>query len=303
MSICTTKILLVEDNPGDRRLLQEAFAEIAELQPEFISCETLAQALQSLESNRPDVGLVDLGLPDARGLEAIRRIRAAAPELPLVVLTGLNDENSGVQALKEGAQDYLVKTSVDWRSLWRALCYAIERQRMQVELLNLSFNDELTGIYNRRGFLSLTQHQIRLANRTGKPFLVAFVDLDGMKQINDTFGHKEGNRALVQAANILRDSFRQSDVLARIGGDEFAIFVADASMDSAGTVTHRVQQKLDSCNADPSRRYHLSFSIGVVPGNDSQGCGIEEILARADALMYQQKHSKRSSRRPVSEHV
>jgi len=293
----------VEDNPGDRRLLQEAFAEIAELQPEFISCETLPQALQSLESNRPDVGLVDLGLPDARGLEAIRRIRAAAPELPLVVLTGLNDENSGVQALKEGAQDYLVKTSVDWRSLWRALCYAIERQRMQVELLNLSFNDELTGIYNRRGFLSVTQHQIRLANRTGKPFLVAFVDLDGMKQINDTFGHQEGNRALVQAANILRDSFRQSDVLARIGGDEFAIFVADASMDSAGTVTHRVQQKLDSCNADPSRRYHLSFSIGVVPGNDSQGCGIEEILARADALMYQQKRSKRSSRRPVSEHV
>jgi diguanylate cyclase (GGDEF)-like protein len=286
-------ILLVEDNPGDRRLLQEIFKEIPDLQPEFVPCETLAQTLEFLASSKPDVGLVDLGLPDAQGLEAVHRIHNAAPQMPLVVLTGLNDESLGVEALKEGAQDYLIKTNLDWRSLWRALRYAIERQRVQVELLNLSFNDDLTGIHNRRGFLSLVQHQIRQAYRSGKPFLVAFVDVDGLKHINDTFGHQEGNRALVETANILRDSFRQSDILARIGGDEFAVFVTDATLDNTDAVMQRVQQKLDTYNVDASRKYHLSFSLGVVPSDSDRGCNIEDILAQADAVMYQQKQQKR----------
>jgi diguanylate cyclase (GGDEF)-like protein len=96
--------------------------------------------------------------------------------------------------------------------------YAIERQRVKVEVFNLSLTDDLTGLHNRRGFLTLAQHQVKVAYRTGKPFLLAFLDLDGLKQINDTFGHQEGNRALVETANILRDSFRQCDILARIGG-------------------------------------------------------------------------------------
>jgi len=296
-----TKILLVEDNPGDLRLVQEAFRQIADLHSEIIHCETLTQALESLEGSKPDVALIDLGLPDAQGLEAVRRIYSVAPSVPIVVLTVLNDESLGMQALKEGAQDYLIKTHIDWRTIWRALCYAIERQRVQVELFNLSFNDDLTGLYNRRGFLTLTQHQVKLAYRTGKPFLVAFIDLDGMKQINDTFGHQEGNHALVETANILRDSFRQCDILARLGGDEFAVFVADATEDNANTVKYRVLQKLELCNTDPSRRYRLSFSVGIVAANSSQKCNIEEILVQADAAMYQQKQTKVLSRRPVTE--
>jgi two-component system cell cycle response regulator len=295
MSMPITKILLVEDNPGDKRVVQEAFREIAELQSEIVHCDTLKQALESLAGGRPDVVLIDLGLPDAQGLEAVRRIHDAAPEVPLVVLTVLNDESLGMQALKEGAQDYLIKTHIDWRTIWRALCYAIERQRVQVELFNLSFSDDLTGLYNRRGFLTLTHHQIKLSYRTGKSFLVAFIDLDGMKQINDTFGHQEGNHALVETANILRDSFRQCDILARIGGDEFAVFVADATQDNIDTVRQRVWQKLELCNADPSRRYNLSFSVGIVPANGSEGCDLEEILMRADAAMYEQKQGKRLS--------
>jgi two-component system, cell cycle response regulator len=295
MSMPITKILLVEDNPGDKRLVQEAFREIAELQSEIVHCDTLKQALESLAGGRPDVVLIDLGLPDAQGLEAVRRIHDAAPEVPLVVLTVLNDESLGMQALKEGAQDYLIKTHIDWRTIWRALCYAIERQRVQVELFNLSFSDDLTGLYNRRGFLTLTHHQIKLSHRTGKSFLVAFIDLDGMKQINDTFGHQEGNHALVETANILRDSFRQCDILARIGGDEFAVFVADATQDNIDTVRQRVRQKLELCNADPSRRYNLSFSVGIVPANGSEECDLEEILMRADAAMYEQKQGKRLS--------
>jgi diguanylate cyclase (GGDEF)-like protein len=294
--ISVTKILLVEDNAGDKRLVLEAFREIADIHSEIVHCQTLAQALAVLEGDRPDVALIDLGLPDAQGLEAVSRIHSVAPEVPLVVLTVLSDESLGVQALKEGAQDYLIKTHIDWRTIWRALCYAIERQRLQVEILNLSLSDDLTGLYNRRGFLTLTQHQIKVAYRTGKPFLVGFGDVDRMKEINDAFGHQEGNHALVDTANILRDSFRQSDILARIGGDEFAMFVTDATQNTVKTVTHRLQQKLDLCNTDPSRRYQLSFSVGIVAAGGADRCDIEELLRQADVAMYEKKQSKRPKR-------
>ena len=136
---------------------------------------------------------------------------------------------------------------------------------MQLGVLSLALIDDLTGFNNRRGFLALAEHHANLAYRTGKTFLVAFVDFDGLKRINDTFGHQEGNRALVDASIVLRDSFRQSDILARLGGDEFAILVADAAENDIEAVRHRIDRKLCSFNADPGRRYDLSFSVGLFP--------------------------------------
>ena len=288
-----TKLLLAEDNPGDARLLRDALAEITESGFKLTHCETLAQALESILSNKPDVVLTDLGLPDSQGLEAVCRLHRAAPEVPIVVLTAVHDEALAIQSLQEGAQDYLVKGQIDGGSLWRALRYAMERQRVQLELLNLSMIDDLTGLNNRRGFLRLSEHHVKLAYRIGKPFMIAFIDLDGLKQINDTYGHQEGNHALVDASNVLKDSFRQSDILARIGGDEFAALVADASEDSIEIVTDRIQDKLASVNAKPGRRYDLSCSVGIVAADITQPTGLEALLSQADALMYQQKRSKR----------
>src|SRR2546427_5202400 len=290
-----TKILIIEDNPGDVRLLQEALAEIPELLLEFVHCETLVQAFEYLAKSSPDVILLDLGLPDSQGLETVRRTHAAAPEVTLVVLTVLDDGDLAVRSLQEGAQDYLVKAQIDGSLLWHAIRYAMERQRVQLGLLNLAFMDDLTGLNNRRGFFVLAEHHMKFACRTGKPFLVAFVDLDGMKQINDTFGHQEGNRALVDASNVLRDSFRQSDIIARLGGDEFAILVADAAENDIQAVLQRIDRKLCSSNADPGRRYDLSFSIGIVPSLATQHSDVEHLLCQADALMYRQKHSKKDS--------
>ena len=298
MTQTTTKILLVEDNPGDARLLQEAFEEITKMRFQFILCKTLKEALECLAKGRPDVCLLDLGLPDAQGLEAVQSIHRESPDLPIVVLTVLNDEDLALRALHEGAQDYLFKGRVDGNMLWRSLRYAMERQRVQLALLNQSMLDDLTGLYNRRGFLTLAEHHVRLAYRTGKPFLVAFMDLDGLKQINDTFGHQEGNRALVEAAEVLRDSFRHSDILSRLGGDEFAALMLEANKSSIGTVIRRVGQKLDSCNAMLSRSYDLSLSIGIVPGDTTRLSNIEQLLSEADALMYQNKHSKKVTREP-----
>jgi len=298
MTPSTTKILLVEDNPGDARLLQEAFGEITKMRFQFILCNTLKQALESLANDRPDVCLLDLGLPDAQGLQAVQSIHGESLDLPIVVLTVLNDESLALEALQRGAQDYLVKGNIDGNTLWRSLRYAMERQRVQLELLNLSMLDDLTGLYNRRGFLTLAEHHVLLAYRTGKPFLVAFMDLDGLKQVNDTFGHQEGNRALVEAAEVLRDSFRHSDILARLGGDEFAALMLEANKDSIGSVVRRMEHKLDACNAMLSRTYDLSISVGIVPGDTNRLSNVEQLLSEADALMYKNKQSKKVSREP-----
>ena len=300
MPILATKILLVEDNPGDARFLLETLAEIAQARFELIHRETLAQALDYLAKSSPDILLVDLGLPDAQGLDAVVLLRGAVPHLPLVVLTVTDDESLATRALQAGAQDYLIKAHIDGHWLWRSLSYSLERQRLQLQLLNLSHTDDLTGFSNRRGFLALAEHQVKLAYRTGKSFLIGFVDLDGMKQINDTFGHQEGNRALVDTAGVLMDSFRQSDILARVGGDEFAVLIADAAENSTDTVLHRIHQKLSSFNAKPGRRYDLSFSIGIVPSDATQHPDLEQLLSQADAIMYRQKHSKKASRESLT---
>ena len=168
--------------------------------------------------------------------------------------------------------------------------------RSNAVLEHISLIDDLTGLYNRKGFFALAEHRMRLANRTGEPFSIAFVDLDGLKRINDTFGHLEGNRALVDAANVLRESFRESDILARLGGDEFAIFIAEAEESKIASIRSRIQQNLAGCNSTAGRHYRLAFSTGIVSTGGAKTSDLETLLAQADELMYQQKSNRQSSR-------
>jgi diguanylate cyclase (GGDEF)-like protein/PAS domain S-box-containing protein len=162
-------------------------------------------------------------------------------------------------------------------------------------LENLSLVDHLTGLHNRKGFLAHAEHRIKLALKNKEAFSVAFIDLDGLKQINDSFGHETGDRALVEVANILKDSVRQSDIVGRLGGDEFAVFVIEADAVQTGEILGRIQHNLDACNAAPDRVYRLSFSIGIASSTSASDLRIESLLGIADALMYQQKRKKRPS--------
>ena len=173
---------------------------------------------------------------------------------------------------------------------------AQELARSNTLLESLSLVDDLTGLYNRKGFFALAEHRVKLADRTGAPFSVAFVDLDGLKRINDTFGHQEGNRALVETANVLRGCFRESDILARLGGDEFAIFIADAEENQIDGIESRIQQGLATCNSAAGRRYRLSLSTGIAPAGGRKTSDLETLLAMADTLMYQQKSNRQFSR-------
>jgi diguanylate cyclase (GGDEF)-like protein len=286
-------ILLIEDNPGDARLFKEALREAYGAKFNLLHCSSLAGALDELPMTRSDVIVVDLGLPDAFGIDVVRRTRESAPATPVVVLTSRVDEALGLQALHEGAQDYLIKGQLDPQLLSRALRYAIERHRMQVALQSESLMDELTKLYNRRGFMALAGTHIKSAERTQTSFSVVFIDLDGMKHINDTLGHLEGDRALVEAASLLSRSTRQSDILARFGGDEFVLLITTTEKNAADSIRRRLQEQLDACNAQPGRRYRLSFSTGVVTAGADRSVTLEELMAEADALMYRQKQQKK----------
>jgi diguanylate cyclase (GGDEF)-like protein len=169
-------------------------------------------------------------------------------------------------------------------------------QRQADQLRALSLVDELTGLYNRRGFLTLATQQLKLCDRTMRPALVVFVDLDGMKRINDELGHDFGDQALVETANILRHCFRYSDVVSRLGGDEFVALAIDAAQEMADSIQCRLYERLEEVNLKPDRAFELQFSIGMAPYDPSSAEMVEEVLARADSLMYEQKRARKALR-------
>jgi diguanylate cyclase (GGDEF)-like protein len=294
MESAQIQVLLVEDNPGDARLVVEMLHEEAAAGFELTHVNTVRAAVDRLTEDAYlfDAVLLDLSLPDESGLETLRRVVGAAHHSVVVVMTGAGDDELGLLAMQAGAQDYLVKGQVDGRMLRRALRFAIERQDMRMELQSLSLKDDLTGLHNRRGFLTLAEQQMKLSRRNRTSSLLLFLDLDQLKHINDTFGHAEGNRAIAEAADVLRGCFRQSDILARLGGDEFAALAVNSSSDE-GSVRARLRDALDEVNAKPDRAYPLEFSAGVLqcgPGDDRS---VETLLERADALMYEEKRHKR----------
>jgi diguanylate cyclase (GGDEF)-like protein len=172
----------------------------------------------------------------------------------------------------------------------------LELQKAQIALEQLASADELTGLHNRRGFVALAAQSIKLARRSQKSFALVFVDLDGLKKINDTLGHGNGDLAITDAAYVLSDSFRHCDVLGRLGGDEFAVLMSDADQESARIVKKRLADKVDKLNAKGHRPYTLSLSIGMLICNSDEEAPLEALLGRVDALMYEEKKKKRANR-------
>ena len=160
------KILLVEGNPRDADLLKEILEETGDHQFQITHVERLSQAIKRLRADSFDTILLDLLLPDATGIETFLKLVAQVPEVPIIVLTGLNNEYLASSALQNGAQDYMIKGQINSGLLVRSIRYAIERHRVQMALRSLSLIDDLTGLYNRRGFLNLAEHQLKLACRT-----------------------------------------------------------------------------------------------------------------------------------------
>jgi diguanylate cyclase (GGDEF)-like protein/PAS domain S-box-containing protein len=166
----------------------------------------------------------------------------------------------------------------------------ITEKKKAEELRRLALLDELTGLNNRRGFVLLAGHQANVAKRDSKPMNLLFIDLDNLKSINDNFGHSEGDRAIADAAQVLKDTFRESDVVARVGGDEFCILMmSDGPVMDAQTPLSRLQTNVDLHNARRDRPYKLSFSVGQADYDPEAPSSIEDLMQAADEAMYVQK--------------
>jgi len=202
---------------------------------------------------------------------------------------------------KEGQIRWLMETvtSILWEGKRAVLgnCMDLsEQKRMEEEIRSLSITDPLTGLYNRRGFLTLAEQQLKISNRGEGGMLLFFADLDGLKWINDTLGHEEGDKALIDVAVMFKETFRTSDIIARVGGDEFAILTIDTKGISPEIITTRLQSQINRHNNEVGRRYKISVSMGTAYYDPENPCSLDELMSRADKLMYDQKKRKSQSR-------
>ncbi|MCK8602175.1 GGDEF domain-containing response regulator [Desulfoferrobacter suflitae] len=291
----SVKVLLVEDNPEDALLVEEMLVESPFVQFEIARVERLAEAFDVLQRRSFDVLLLDLNLPDSHGRDTARSVHIRVPNVPIVVLGEMNDEELGAKAVKDGAQDFLIKGEINSPKLVRSIRYAIERQALRTELITLSLIDELTGLHNRRSFMALATQHLHLARRMAAEFLILFADVDNMKEINDNFGHLAGDEALRRIADILRNTFRKSDIIARVGGDEFIILASGASYLHVADILKRLLIKFEEENARGELPCRLSVSLGIARYDPNQNQTLEDLIEQADRSLYQNKRSRKLS--------
>jgi diguanylate cyclase len=288
----SSAILLVEDNPGDARLVREMLNGGASRDFDVTHVERLAEARAELiqDDHETTCVLLDLSLPDARRLEALMQLRAAAPDVPIVILSGMQDELLAIKAVQEGAQDYLIKGRVDSDQLGRAISYAIERKQGELELAHQATHDQLTGLPNRVLFMDRLTHALAWSRRHPEStFAILFIDLDKFKLINDSLGHDTGDQVLIEVSRRLDDVLRSSDTAARFGGDEFIVLCEDIKDEAhAIGIAERIVNSLERPLSLDNDNTFITASVGVVVANDSN-TDPEILIREADAAMYRAK--------------
>jgi len=282
------RILLIEDNPDDvavaRRILRSSEQSFS-----IESVGTVGESLPLLDAGQVDLLLLDLGLPDSGGLEGFHRLRAQAPDVPVIILTGETDRDAAREAVRRGAQDYLIKGELEGNLLFHAVRYAVERHAHQKELAERSLRDPLTELYNRRGFRLLAEQSLRLAKRNGRESVLLLADVDDLKSINDTHGHLAGDEALCAVAGAFMASMRESDIVARFAGDEFVALAVEAHPPGIPSLVGRFRE----CLADRSRTCvaggRISVSVGMAPFDPKAAPTLEQLMDVADRDMYAEK--------------
>jgi two-component system, cell cycle response regulator len=284
------RVLLVEDDAADACLVTRWLDDSLPVPFSIIQAVRLRDARAEVERTVFDVLLLDMGLPDSQGLDTVRQALTFGAKMPIVVLTNNTDETIGLQALAAGAQDYVVKGPRTAERLPMQLRFAIERYRVLTGVRDQALLDPLTGLYNRRGFQESARRSLEQARRARTGAVLLFFDVDGFKAINDALGHQEGDSALIELAGVLRRTFRSSDLVARMSGDEFAVLCPGAVADNERVLVPRVATALQGGAA--RRRYRLTVSAGLACYDPAKPRSLEELLAEADSHMYVNKRRR-----------
>ena len=287
-------VLLIEDNAGDARLIREMLYEEENAPFDLRSVDRLSRGLEALSKQAASLVLLDLSLPDSHGLDTFSKVYAHAPKVPIIVLSGNDDETLALYAVKSGAQDYLVKGRIDRELLLRAMQYAIERKRYQEELERQANYDALTGLPNRH-LLNDRLKQAVISTRNQRSVAVVFIDLDHFKVINDSLGHDFGDEVLRQIGERLQSSVRDGDTVARLGGDEFILILNDQTRED---LIFRSMRRIIGRIGEPmmiaGHELNISCSAGIST-YPQDGTDANTLLKNADAAMYRAKSQGRST--------
>jgi diguanylate cyclase (GGDEF)-like protein len=279
------KILYVEDEIDHAILIGELIKEITNVHYEMTHVQQLDKAFLELDNERYDILLLDLSLPGEQGVDTITKVCERAPEIPVVVMTSIDDEAMAIKALQKGAEEYLVKGEMNSHALSRVLRYAITRHIGRAELQSLSLVDDLTSLYNRRGFLLFAQQQLSIAIRTKRGMILFFIHLEGLSEISEKFGNQYEDMAIIETANILKEAFRESDIIASHGRDEFTALAIESFNANNEIIITRLQDELKIRNKLANRLYKLSLRIGTAYYNTEELCTISELINRAKESM------------------
>ena len=319
-----TTILIVDTRPADRLPYTTLLSSLGH---RVLEASDGSEALELARTELPDLVITDIIMPNIDGFTLTRRLHAEPllASVPVIFQTVHYLEAevrklataSGIQhvlgkpaepqqilqavhqCLKQPAERAkLPQTGELQREHLQLLADKLYEKNLELEetnerLRNLSLTDELTGLNNRRGFMILANGLLKFSRRANHPICLLYIDMDSLKQINDTFGHAHGDTALTHFAHILTKTFRDSDVIARMGGDEFAVLTIDTTESSLDVFQARLQSNVDTHNLEAGRIYVLSFSMGIIRVDLSSTSTVEDLLAQADEAMYAHKKKRK----------
>jgi len=317
-------ILIVDTRPTDRQLYITLLGSFGHT---MLEASDGVEALELARAELPDLVITDIVMPNMDGFTLARRLRAEPllAGVPVIFQTNHYLESevrklataSGIQHIlgkpaepqeilhtvhealkKPTAPARLPQTGQLQREHLQLLADKLYEKNLELERTNerlrsLSLTDELTGLNNRRGFMILANGLLKFSRRANHPLCLMYIDMDSLKQINDTFGHAHGDTALTHFAHILTETFRDSDVIARMGGDEFAVLTIDATEGSLAIIQARLQSNVDAHNLVSMSGYSLSFSLGIIRVDLNITFTVEALLAQADDAMYAHKRHKK----------
>ena len=317
-------ILIVDANPADRRWYITLLGNYGH---RLLEASDGVEALALAQAELPELIITDILMPRMDGFSLVRRLRAEPllSGIPVIFQTANYDMSEIHKLARATGVQHILRKAAEPHEILRAVTESLKQpttptrlpqtgqlQRSHLELLadklfqkvtelekandrlrNMSLTDGLTGLNNRRGFMILATSLLKFARRVAYSASLLYIDLDSLKYINDTFGHAAGDAAISQFSRILVDTFRDSDVIGRMGGDEFVVMMVDATQSDLANIQTRLQSNVDAYNVQAASGQALSFSLGVIHVEPQSTISMEELLSQADAAMYQHKLRRR----------
>ena len=295
------KVLVISDSKYTVPVIRGELEEMRKSPFVLENVQNSSMGLKSVLEKKFDVTILDTSLLSSQGIEDLQKIYSQTPVVLLdLSLPGYQDSDTVFLRVHRKMPEIPIVRIIDFgqrngeiHTLVHSMWYAIERHKFLIEVYTKSLIDELTGLHNRRGFMILAEQQIKLANRNKATLYLLYADIDRLKKINDTLGHRVGDQALVETADVLRKTFRKSDILARIGGDEFTVIPIEAKR--TDVIMDKLNKNLKIANSKANRTYELSISVGLAAYSPDIPITLEDLLARADMLMYENKKNRQTA--------